>query len=310
MNTRRKLTALAAATMLASCSRNQETGRASVDAVTDDPSNYIGRTVTVRGEVDKLQNDRRVFSVEDHDWVFPEELLVVTPRPASEMMSAAGLDSLREGEEIQVTGVIRRLVMTELERDYDFDLERDFELEFRERPILVAGAIVFSSGQKVESGRSGATVPPPPDSALLERDLPHTPVGDTTGDMSREAPPGSAAATGAPVTNILLIIPVPGPRDLIGKPVQLEDIPVRSRVGERGYWVGPSHSQQVFVRLNDKASATVQPGENATLWGTLQPLPAREDMTAQWGLAPNAAGILARNEALYIKADSIKASGN
>ena len=307
MNRRRELTALAAAAILAACSRNEETGRASVDAVTDSPDNYIGRTITVRGEVNNVQNDRRGFTVEDHDWIFPEKLLVVTPRPLSEMVPGAGLDVLREDEMVQVTGTIRRLLITELERDYDFDLERDFELEFRERPILIASSIAVRSGHGVEARRSGATVPPPADSALLERDLPHTPAGDTTGDMSRRTPAGVAG----PVTNILLILPVPGPRNLIGKPVQLADIPLRSRVGERGYWVGPSHPQQVFVRLKDGGrSISVEPGENLTLWGTLQPLPAQGEIIDEWELEPNAARILTRNEALYVKADSIKPSGN
>jgi hypothetical protein len=145
---------------------------------------------------------------------------------------------------------------------------------------------------------------------MLERDLPATPTGDSTRDMNRAEAVGAGDAA-TPVTDILVIIPVPGPRELIGQPVQLTDIPLRSTVGDRGYWVGRSHTEQVFVRLDQGETASdVAPGENATVWGTLQPVPPQSTLTEQWDLEPNAARILARNESLYIEADSIKASGS
>ena len=303
-NRLKNLATLGVAALMAGCSANNDTGRASVDAVTDTPDNYIGETISIRGEVDELQNDRRSFTVADHDWIFPEKLLVVTPRPISQMTGGV---TLREEERVQVRGTVRRLVIAELERDYDFDLERDFELEFRERPVLVASSITSTIARSEKSAKSGDSattppVPPPADSALLERDLPHTPAGDTAVT--------TRAAGMRPVTNIVLILPIPGPRELIGQQVQLDDIPLRGKVGDRGYWVGPSEKQQVFVQLKQDAKRpSVAEGELVRLGGTLQPLPNEDHMIRQWQLDPSVAQKLTRNEALYIRADSLMAAG-
>ena len=318
---------------LGACAGNQnETGRATVDEVTDQPDNYIGRAVTVTGEIENVQEDRRVFTVEDHDWIFPENLLVVTQRPLSELMPGATADAIREDNKVRVSGTIHRLVTADMEREYDLDLEREFEVEFQERPILVANSIQLTSDQAKTTERNtdpaaadmntgetgmvrdtthpGATVPPPADSALLERDLPNVPPGDTIQDMNRQEMSGAGAA-GAPVTDVLVIVPLPGPRDLIGKQVHLTAVPVQSQVGERGYWMGPTHTQQVFVRVSQNASnVSLTPGETASVWGTIQPVPSQSQIESEWQLESNLAEKLVRNEALYIKADSVKTSGS
>lgn len=319
---------------LGACAGNQEeTGRATVDEVTDQPDNYIGRTVTVSGEIEDVQQDRRVFTVEDHDWIFPENLLVVTQRPIADLMPGTTADALSEDKKVRVTGTIQRLVTAEMEREFDLDLERDFEVEFQEQPILVANSIELTSNQADAAQRKadtanagmntgqtgmtgdtthpGATVPPPADSALLERDLPNVPPGDTIQDMNRDEMSTTDAAAGAPVTDVLLIVPLPGPRDLIGKQVHLTALPVQSEVGERSYWMGPTHTEQVFVRHNQNANqVSLTPGQTASVWGTIHPVPSQSQIESEWQLESNLAENLVRNEALYIRADSIKTPGS
>lgn len=57
------------------------------------------------------------------------------------------------------------------------------------------------------------------------------------------------------------------------------------------------------------AAETAKPAEPVRLGGTLQPLPSEEQMIDQWQLDPAVARNLTRNEALYIRADSLIAAG-
>jgi hypothetical protein len=196
--------------LVVGCAGNtrEETGAAaaqSVDEVTDQPEDFIGRSVTVRGEMDDVRG-LRAFTLEDHDWVFPEELLAVAPKqPAG---TVGGLDSL-EDKQVTVRGTIRKLVVADVEREFDLDLDPEFELEFRDRPILIAGQIT-------------------PDPSSEETAL----TGESPDSVT-------TVSVVAPITDVLLLVPVPGPADLVGKEARLADAEVRSRVGERGVWVGP-----------------------------------------------------------------------
>lgn len=279
MSVTRTLPWMLASALVVGCAGNtsEETGAATaqpVDEVTDNPEDFIGRSVTVRGEMDDVRG-LRAFTLEDHDWVFPEELLVIAPhQPAG---AVSGLDTL-EDREVTVRGTVRKLVVTDLEREFDFDLDPEFEVEFRDRPILIAEEI---------------TPDPSP--------------GETA--------PGSTADTAAvsSITDVLLLVPVPGPAELVGKEARLTDAEVRSRAGDRGLWVGPSHTSQVFVRLADDAavtdtagsSATVDAGDRIDLSGTVRRVPELAEVQSDWGLDDTQAGLVARREALYIAADSV-----
>ncbi|HEV2125992.1 MAG TPA: hypothetical protein VGW38_24820 [Chloroflexota bacterium] len=59
--------------------------RAQVDAILDNPRQFIGQTVSVVAEVDRVLSDR-AFTVEDEDLFFDDELLVVTWQSLAQML--------------------------------------------------------------------------------------------------------------------------------------------------------------------------------------------------------------------------------
>ncbi len=249
-------------------------GGATVDDITDEATPFLGRSVTVTGEVGRIGGPQ-LFTIEDDDPVGDEHLLVLSARPVTEIL-ADSKNPLADDDEVEVTGTVRRLAITEIERELGFDLEPEYEVEFRERPILVATSV-----RRVTGGSSAQ-----PD----------------------------AAAEGAPVTDVLLLVPVPGPRELVGRPVRLNRVPVQTVVSDKGFWVGPRRGQQVFVRLDEVAPSgasteqkvNVQQGQQLTVFGKVEWVPAKSELEAGWGLSPAESKILGRNEALYIAADSVR----
>lgn len=105
---------------------------ATIDRILDDPRAYIGRTVTVRGEVDDLVGPR-AFMLEDGDLFFDDELLVV---------SAGRLPRLVEGEgEVRVTGQVRRFNRAEVEDELGIRLDERPFADYEGRPVIVARSV-------------------------------------------------------------------------------------------------------------------------------------------------------------------------
>ncbi len=114
-------------------------GAPTVDEITDNDTPFLGQTVTVTGEVGRIGGPQ-LFTIEDNDPVGDEHLLVLSSRPVSELLADAK-DQLADDDELTVTGMVRRLVITEVERELGFDLDAEYEVEFKERPILIATAV-------------------------------------------------------------------------------------------------------------------------------------------------------------------------
>ena len=248
-------------------------GGPTVDEITDRATPFLGQTVTVTGEVGRIGGPR-LFTIEDDDPVGDEHLLVLSARPVTEIL-ADSKDPIADDDEVVVTGTVRRLVITEIERELGFDLQPEYEVEFRDRPVLVATSV-----RKAAGSSSGSP----------------------------------AASESPPVTDVLVLVPVPGPQELVGRAVQLEGLPVQAVVSDKGFWVGPRRGEQVFIRLKevspDGASTehdvTVRQGQRLTIFGRVELVPPRNEVQSQWGLSPAESKILARSEALYVAADSVR----
>ncbi|WP_413160230.1 hypothetical protein ACL6C3_17470 [Capilliphycus salinus ALCB114379] len=106
----------------------------SVEEIKDDTEEFIGETVTISGEVENVVS-LNSFVLQDEDNLFDEEeVLVISVDNQTE--------PIVDGENVQVTGEVRRFNITELERDYDLtwdlDLQRELEAEFRDKTVIVA----------------------------------------------------------------------------------------------------------------------------------------------------------------------------
>jgi hypothetical protein len=89
---------------------------AKLDTVLGNPEDYFGKTVTVEGEMHRTFSDK-VFSIEDDDFLRDDDLLIITTASKAEVVTPVE-DSIDEGEDVTVTGVIVPFNRAEMECKY------------------------------------------------------------------------------------------------------------------------------------------------------------------------------------------------
>jgi hypothetical protein len=109
------------------------------DEVTENPDLYYGKTIAIPGDVAEVLSPQ-VLRFEDGD------LLVLNINPDPQKLAR-----LNEGEKVVATGVLRRFVLAEVERDYDLtgedaEVVRQLEVENRNKPVLIADTVYPSAG--------------------------------------------------------------------------------------------------------------------------------------------------------------------
>jgi len=115
---------------------------ATVENVAEETQKYIGKTVTVDGEIAR-QVSPKAFIIQDKEFLGGEDVLVVSATAAPIIPDTFA----------QVTGTVRQVTnITEVEKEYGFDLEPQLEVELRERPIIVATTVALKpSLEKITS---------------------------------------------------------------------------------------------------------------------------------------------------------------
>ena len=107
--------------------------------LTSDPKKYYGKTLAVSGEVETIRSPNS-FTLDEDKLIGGEDLLVIHTVPKT---------SVKEGEKVAVTGVLRSFVLAELERDYDLQwdltLKQKLEAEYTNKPVLVATGVYPSA---------------------------------------------------------------------------------------------------------------------------------------------------------------------
>lgn len=166
-----------------------------VEELNDDVQRYVGRRVSVAGEIQE-RLDPRSFILESGG-LFDDEITVVIAR------NAKGIDPamLAEDADVVVTGPIRQTTLVEIERELGWDLRPELEIEFDgTRTYLVAerisrqqdGAAARTGGP----GRAGATDTGAGSSGKADvgdfSDTGATPGSPSAGDRPADGPSGSS----------------------------------------------------------------------------------------------------------------------
>ena len=109
-------------------------GNVTTEEVTDKTAQLIGKTVTIRSEpVAKIGNN--TFTVSDNEFFGNETILVVNASGQPVVLPT-------DDTEVQVTGEVRRFVIADVNRDYDFlDLEPNLYVEYESKPAIIAQSI-------------------------------------------------------------------------------------------------------------------------------------------------------------------------
>jgi hypothetical protein len=100
-----------------------------VKEVVKDPE--YGERVTVDGKVDHVYGPQ-VFTMKAP--IFQDDLLVVAPK---ELVAEA----LAAPEEVEVVGTVRKMIVSEVEREFAIDFDNAVEVKWEERPFLVAESL-------------------------------------------------------------------------------------------------------------------------------------------------------------------------
>lgn len=107
------------------------------DIVTN-PDNYIGKTVTVTGEVEKVFS-KRAFLLDEEAVTGDKDLLVLSPDKTELNLEAIDDSWLNDG--VKVTGKVVRMVTADVEKELGWDLDNELEVEYKDRPVIIAQTI-------------------------------------------------------------------------------------------------------------------------------------------------------------------------
>lgn len=109
--------------------------------IIDDPDSFVGKEVTVEGEVQRTAG---------------AQAYVIDGGMGEGDLLVLGAPPRKEGDEVQVTGQVRILEVPAVERELGRDIEPDIEREFAQKPVLMARR----AAQQRPAAPAGA--PPPP----------------------------------------------------------------------------------------------------------------------------------------------------
>lgn len=233
---------------------------ATVEQVDEDPMRFYGKRVTLSGEVEKIYGTR-AFELQGESIWWDEQLLVVTRSPI-----AIGKQMLTSDEDVMVSGTVKKLTVAEVERELGWDLEPEIEVEFAEKPVLLADSIRVYDAQAMWS--------------------------------EKEHPDGA-------IVGMMRLWTAPDLAQLAGQSITIHDVPVRSKTG-KAMWIGYNHMSQILVVPNDPtALAEIEEGQRVTLSGTLEKMPDAALAREMWNLPQKLEAQLAQ-EPLYINATRLQ----
>ena len=108
----------------------------SMEELQTNPESYYGKTVTVDGELHRTFTDK-VFTIEDDGFLKDHDVLVISTVPKSEAVVALE-DSLEDGKNVRVTGVVRPYDRGKLECAFGpLHLESREGHSFTKNPVLI-----------------------------------------------------------------------------------------------------------------------------------------------------------------------------
>lgn len=134
-----------------SCTRNPTaTQNVRVEDIKENTAAYLGKTVTVSGEIENVYGPR-AFQLGGKDF-FESEIRVITAEPLKEGVQRRADQPFVRDDIALVTGTVRNVVVPDIEREFSFDLDPNFEIEFENKPAIIATSVLISPrGQGTQS---------------------------------------------------------------------------------------------------------------------------------------------------------------
>ena len=145
--------------LAASCAESSSEKAARVGGVTaqqiiENPNAYVGKTVTVSGDVEEIWGPR-AFNMDSGASV--GELLVVGREPFPQVTNNGSDTAVLFNDVATVTGVVRMFVTADVEREIGWDLDPRIEADFNAKPVLIAQSVSFKAGAN-RGAKNGAPI--------------------------------------------------------------------------------------------------------------------------------------------------------
>ncbi len=199
-------------------------------------------------------------------------------------------------EEIMARIPVGRVAVTD-RRDDEHERKRGLPLWFWPIIPLLLGALAL-----------GLSLRDNDDNRARTSSAPVAPAGNNAGQDSTTN--GDQAATGNGLTDMLVVVNDQNQAALAGRPALFANVRVQSVVGDRGFWIGPDQTRQLFVVMDEanvgqaEGQIQVAPGQTLTLNGVIEQLPPLEQAPPEWGLDASNSAALA-NQQVYLHANQV-----
>jgi hypothetical protein len=105
--------------------------------LSDDLSNYLGQTVTVREEAEEVIDESAFLMNEDQ--LFGGEEILVINASGEPLYLAEGDDT-----DVQVTGEVREFVLADIEREFGLTLDPDRYVDYEQQPVIIAQSLALA----------------------------------------------------------------------------------------------------------------------------------------------------------------------
>lgn len=108
-----------------------------IEELTEENNQFIGETVTVRGEIEELESGL-AFTIVEPGFLEAEEIIVLNT-------ANAPFPVMPEDEvPLQVTGEVGTFVLADIENQYGLDLSDEIYVEYENTPVIFADSIALS----------------------------------------------------------------------------------------------------------------------------------------------------------------------
>lgn len=232
--------------------------RVEIDELEDNTVKYLDKTISVDAEVEEVYGPR-LFTIDEPNWGdLDGEILVYAPS----MLAAL----VKDDDRITVTGTMKTMAITEIEKEWGwFELEPEIEVEFLNKPVLVADRIVGGD--------------------------------DNVAMFISLAPSADSADTAARDRTVMDLGTIgEGSTDLVGRHVDVKNVRVLQPATGGGFFID-APGAAVFVLPSPTLAVTVAPGDTVNLRGAIAETPGdmRDRLNAPSGW----------NDRIYIVASTV-----
>lgn len=224
--------------LLGACRSEPDTIGLSADEIITNPTKYVGKTVTLSGEVNDVF-DPRIFTVGGHG--FRGDLLVISLDAIAAAPERTVEEPLRKNDLVLVTGRVEPFSSEGLERKYNLQLDPVLVGLFKNRPVVVIGESVAA-------------------------ELPSVVV------TPRSAP--EAPTSMQPLTNLSEVALSQNQDAYIDRVAFFRHVPVDEVVAENAFWIGSKETGRLFVVLTMpeeyRKKLDIKKGDLSTFYGIIR----------------------------------------